>query len=80
MYAGKPLERSNSYAWKVRTWIGPVVSEWSATQGFKTSDFKSLIANGDRFSVSRYPLVQTAIAPREIVEIEKGHYFIDFWS
>jgi alpha-L-rhamnosidase len=76
-YAGPALRPSQAYAWQVRTWDkNGDASPWSAAQQFRTGAFDG--GAGDRGTVSRYPLEQTAVLPVQVIAVEKGHYFLDF--
>ncbi|MCF7954662.1 MAG: family 78 glycoside hydrolase catalytic domain [Phycisphaerae bacterium] len=72
-YAGKPLRSNQFYYWKVRTWCDSGgQSKWSYPMMFKTSDIS------DNYATTRYPLVQTEVAPVSIVKKGDGHYLVDF--
>ncbi len=72
-YAGRPLTPDGEYAWKVKTWTRLAgESGWSETQTFR------MAAALKGYATSRYPLLETRVAPAEIVRKADGHYLIDF--
>ncbi len=76
-YEGPALEANRAYCWRVRTWnsAGNVScwSEWQKIYMGQTTEEQA-----HRLSTVRYPLERSEISPKEIVEKEAGHYFIDF--
>jgi len=71
-FGGKPLEPGEVAFWKVKTWTDKgEESNWSTVQRF------SMGYSDDEFTVSRYPLKQTEIAPERITR-RNGKYLIDF--
>jgi hypothetical protein len=72
-HAGSPLAAGQRYFWKVRTWEATgEQSPWSSSQ-------ELVMASGlGAYSTPRSPLVQTRVAPLELVTIAPGHYFVDF--
>ena len=77
VFVGKPLTADREYTWKVRTWTGDKQSEWSIPQTFRLGEIERG-GKEDRFTVSREPLAQTLVVPKQFVEVGEGHYFIDF--
>jgi alpha-L-rhamnosidase len=84
-YAGRSLESHRSYCWQVRTWNRQGrASAWSAPQQFRTGELRTsaggagLPKGRDRSTVDRYPLQQTELSPARVVELAKGHTFLDF--
>jgi len=72
-YAGQELAPNREYSWKVKTWTRLAgESGWSAAQTFMTA------AKLEGYATSRYPLVETPVAPTKIVRIDDGHYLVDF--
>lgn len=72
-YAGKKLQSNTSYYWKVTTACKlDGQYQWSEVMQFTTGDLS------DKYATTRYPLVQTEVAPVSIVKKDKGHYLIDF--
>lgn len=72
-YAGKELAPNGKYSWKVKTWTRLAGdSGWSQAQSFQTAQ------QLDGYATTRYPLVQTPVAPQKVVAKGDGHYFIDF--
>lgn len=77
-YGGRALQSHRSYWWQVRTWNRRGrASGWSAPQQVRTGAVDAPAA-GDRFTLVRYPLQRTAVAPVRVTEIEPGHVFLDF--
>lgn len=72
-YAGQDLAPDSEYSWKVKTWTRLAgESDWSKPQTFRTArELKG-------YATSRYPLVETPLAPAKIVRKGAGHYLIDF--
>ena len=86
-YKGKPLTAYKEYWWKVRTWDNDdKASPFSQAQKFitgrqillpdksnwvKTTDGQYLLENRQRAEYHE-------IAPQELIELSKGHFFADF--
>ena len=86
-YGGKTLKANRSYWWKVRTWDNSgTASPYSSVQKFnmgrlillpdksswvKTKDGQYLLENRQRADYHE-------IEPRELLQLEKGHFFADF--
>src|SRR5262249_51222206 len=73
-YAGKPLHSHQTYFWRVRTWDREgEVSAFSSLQEFRTGKLngpderpgsrRDRPAAEEQFTVNRYPLAQTEVAP-----------------
>ncbi len=72
-YAGKDLVPDGAYSWKVKTWTRLAgESGWSKPQAFRTAE------KLDGYATTRYPLVETPVAPANIVRKGDGHYLVDF--
>ena len=63
-YSGRKLQPNTSYYWKVKTWceLGGE-SSWSNAMKFSTGSL------GGEYATTRYPLMQTMIAPSKISKI-----------
>jgi hypothetical protein len=71
--AGQDLAPDGTYTWKVKTWTRLAgESGWSRTQTFRT------VEQFEGYATSRYPLVETPVAPVKIIRRADGHYLIDF--
>ncbi|MDR2038547.1 MAG: family 78 glycoside hydrolase catalytic domain [Bacteroidales bacterium] len=71
-YAGKALQPSTVYYWKVKVWDNHgVESPFSQVKSFITAE------NMDGMT-AQYPLQVSDEHPVKISTIDKGHYFIDF--
>ena len=90
-YQGRELVPGNSYWWKVRTWdASGVASPWSSPQRFTISE----LALEERRWPGESRWIQTSdgrwvledrqrsefqeIAPRKLVRLGPGHFFVDF--
>jgi len=72
-YGGPALTPDTGYSWKVKTWTRLAgESGWSKPQAFRTAE------KLEGYATSRYPLVQTPVAPAKVVRKGVGHYLIDF--
>jgi len=72
-YGGSALKPGQRACWKVKTWTDTGgESGWSEVQQFS-------IGQPDvDFTASRYPLMQTEIAPASIIRVSQTRYLIDF--
>lgn len=78
-YEGAPLASASSYSWCVRTWNGlGQQSAWSEPQPFVTGQLSDGKGRGTPYTVARYPLEKTEVAPVQVLEKAPGHYFVDF--
>lgn len=71
-YAGKPLQASRRYYWRVQVWSeSGQPGQWSAPQAFTVGDLASHLP-------PRLPLVTRSVAPSSVIEVSPGHVFIAF--
>ena len=72
-HAGPPLAPQSTYAWQVRTWNQrDEPAPWSAPQPFHTGSLH------DAPATARYPIEQTSVAPRALINKGAGTWFADF--
>jgi alpha-L-rhamnosidase len=72
-YGGEDLVPDSEYSWKVKAWTRLAdESDWSKPQTFRTA------AKLEGYATSRYPLVETPVAPVAIERKGDGHYLVDF--
>ena len=73
VYRGKPLPSNSDLFWRVRAWYGSgKLSPWSSAQAFRTGEHAATRA------IARYPIVQSEIRPKAIVDNGEGRWFVDF--
>jgi alpha-L-rhamnosidase len=72
-YAGPPLADRSPYAWRVRTWgDAGAVSPYTEAAVFRTGDLTGA------YATDAPRLVQTPMAPVQVVRKAPGHVFADF--
>lgn len=72
-YDGKMLVPKERYFWKVKIWTKQGgESEWSNVQSF------SMSGENITYATTRYPLVQTEVKPVSVVNLNPGHFVVDF--